>query len=214
MKDNTLHERYFNESSSVTHNPYHYSKVLAETEAWKIYKAQSRWDMIVICPGLVLGPSLTTESDSGSLFLLDELFSGQLWFGVPDLSFCTVDVRDVVAAHIKAAENPSANGRYIICDKKMASFINISKHVRGQATCKNRWALPQHQLPTFLVRLVGPLFGLTSKWMRANLGIRFPIDNERGIKDLDISYRPLSNTLDDHYKSWIAHGESKRHGGK
>ena len=96
MKDHTLHESYFNESSSVTHNPYHYSKVLAEKEAWKIQKAQTRWDMVAICPGLVLEPSLTSGSDSGSLFLLDELFSGQLWFGVPKLSFCTVDVREVL----------------------------------------------------------------------------------------------------------------------
>ncbi|KAF4337127.1 cinnamyl-alcohol dehydrogenase [Fusarium beomiforme] len=205
MKNNVLHESYFNESSSVTHNPYHYSKVLAEKEAWKIHEAQSRWDMVVICPGLVLGPSLATGSDSGSLFLLDELFRGDLWFGVPDLSFCTVDVREVATAHIKAAETASATGRYIVCDKEMARFVDISKHVRALA--KRKWSLPRHKLPNILIRVVGPLFGLTQKWMRANLGIRFTVDNERGIKELGISYRPLSETLDDHYKSWLAHNE-------
>lgn len=201
MKDNILHESYFNESSSATHNPYHYSKVVAEKEAWKIQKSQSRWDMVAICPGLVLGPSLTTGSDSGSLFLLDELFSGQLWFGVPDLSFCTVDVREVVTAHIKAAEVASASGRYIICHKEMTTFLEISKDVRSQA---KSWTLPRHQLPNFLVRVVGPLFGLTRKWIRANLGVRFSVDNKRGIKELGVSYRPLTETLDDHYKSWVA----------
>ncbi|KAH7160397.1 NAD dependent epimerase/dehydratase [Dactylonectria estremocensis] len=202
MKDNILHESYFNESSSATHNPYHYSKVLAEKEAWKIQKAQSRWDMVVICPGLVLGPSLTTGSDSGSLFLLDELFSGQLWFGVPDLNFCTVDVREVVTAHIRAAENASASGRYIVTDKEMARFIDVSKHVRSHA--EHPWALPRHLLPTSLVRIIGPLFGLTPTWMRANLGVRFSVDNERSVKELGLSYRPLTETLDDHYKSWVA----------
>ncbi|KAF5688049.1 cinnamyl-alcohol dehydrogenase [Fusarium denticulatum] len=201
MKDNILAESYFNESSSVTHNPYHYSKVVAEKEAWKIQKAQSRWDMVVICPGLVLGPSLTAGSDSGSLFLLDELFSGQLWFGVPDLSFCTVDVREVATAHIRAAETESAQGRYIICDRQMVRFVDISNQIRPQA--KRRWALPRHTLPNLLIRVVGPLFGLTQKWMRANLGVRFEVGNERGIKDLGIVYRPLSETLDDHYKSWL-----------
>ncbi|KAH6988939.1 NAD dependent epimerase/dehydratase [Ilyonectria sp. MPI-CAGE-AT-0026] len=201
MKDNILHESYFNESSSATHNPYHYSKVLAEKEAWKIQKSQSRWDMVAICPGLVLGPSLTTGSDSGSLFLLDELFSGQLWFGVPDLSFCTVDVREVVTVHIKAAEVASASGRYIICHKEMTTFLNISNDVKSHA---KSWTLPRHELPNILVRVVGPLFGLTRKWIRANLGVRFSVDNKRGIKELGVSYRPLTETLDDHYKSWVA----------
>ncbi|KAG5771435.1 hypothetical protein H9Q72_002029 [Fusarium xylarioides] len=169
MKDNILSESYFNESSSVTHNPYHYSKVVAEKEAWKIQKAQSRWGMVVICPGLVLGPSLTAGSDSGSLFLVDELFSGQLWFGVPDLSFCTVDVREVATAHIRAAEIESAQGRYIVCDREMARFVDISKQIRPQA--KRRWALPRHKLPNFLIRLVGPLFGLSQKWMRLVMSV-------------------------------------------
>ncbi|RKL22263.1 hypothetical protein BFJ72_g14718 [Fusarium proliferatum] len=202
MKDNILYESYFNESSSATHNPYHYSNVLAEKEAWKIQKAQSRWNMVVICPGLVLGPSLTAGSDSGSLFLLDELFSGQLWFGVPDVNFCTVDVREIATAHIRAAENQSASGRYIVTDKEMTSFIDISKLVRPLA--KRPWTLPGHILPTLLVRILGPFFGLSQKWMRANLGIRFSVDNERSIKELGVLYRPLAETLDDHYKSWVA----------
>jgi dihydroflavonol-4-reductase len=202
MRDNILHESYFNESSSVEHNPYHYSKVIAEKEAWKIQEAQSRWSMVVICPGLVLGPSLTAGSASGSLFLLDELFSGQLWFGVPDLSFCTVDVREVATAHIRAAENESTRGRYIVADKEMTSFVDISKLVRPLA--KRQWTLPRHILPTLLVRIVGPFFGLTQKWIQANLGIRFSIDNERSIKELGVLYRPLSETLHDHYKSWVA----------
>ncbi|KAF4450035.1 cinnamyl-alcohol dehydrogenase [Fusarium austroafricanum] len=206
MRDNTLSESYFNESSSVTHNPYHYSKVIAEKEAWRIQKAQARWSMVVICPGLVLGPSLTAVSDSGSLFLLDELFSGQLWFGVPDLSFCTVDVREIATAHIRAAENQSASGRYIVTDKEMTRFIDIAKLVRPLA---NRpWTIPRHVLPTFLVRIIGPLFGLSQRWMRANLGVRFTVDNERSIKELGVVYRPLAETLDDHYKSWAAQNGS------
>nr|RBR02306.1 hypothetical protein FVER53263_10141 [Fusarium verticillioides] len=112
MKDSILAESYFNESSSVAHNPYHYSKVVAEKEAWKIQKAQSRWDMVAICPGLVLGPSLTAGSDSGSLFLLDELFSGQLWFGVPDLSFCTVDSLAAEKAERERAERDHDEKRH------------------------------------------------------------------------------------------------------
>jgi dihydroflavonol-4-reductase len=202
MKDNVLHESYYNESSSATHNSYHYSKVLAEKEAWTINKAQSRWDMVVICPGLVCGPSLTPASESGSLYLLDELFAGKLWFGVPDLAFCTVDVREVATAHIKAAENPNAKGRYIICEKEMATFVDVAKTIKPKA--RRTWMIPTHQMPNWTVRVVGPAFGLSQKWMKRNLGVRFRVDNERSITELGMNYRPLKETLEDHYVSWLA----------
>src|SRR4051812_35270398 len=43
MKDGVLSEAYFNTSSTLVNNPYHFSKVEAEREAWKICKAQDRW---------------------------------------------------------------------------------------------------------------------------------------------------------------------------
>ncbi len=42
--------------------------------------------MVAINPGLVLGPALTPDSQSGSLFLLDELMRGVFFYGVPDFS--------------------------------------------------------------------------------------------------------------------------------
>ncbi|GKT45252.1 tetraketide alpha-pyrone reductase 2 [Colletotrichum spaethianum] len=197
----TLSEKYFNETSTVEHNPYHYSKVLAEKEAWKIAKQQDRWDMVVICPGLVLGPPLSKGSDSGSLYLIDELLRGELFFGVPNINFATVDVRDVATAHIKAAETPSANGRYIVAAKEMATFLEVSRLFRRLSKSP---VVPNHQLPDFLVRLVGPLFGLTQKWISRNLGVRFTVDNSRTITELNIDFRPLEKTLTDHYQAWKA----------
>lgn len=202
MRDNILHESYFNESSTTQHNPYHYSKVLAEKVALEMVRAQSRWDLVVICPGLVLGPSLSPASDSGSLFLIDELLRGMLFYGVPDLSFTTVDVRDVAAAHVKAAEKPAAHGRYIVAVEEMTTFSNLSRQFRAFHSWP--WFLPTHQLPTMLVRAIGPLFGLSQEWMRRNLCVRFKVDNKRGIEELGVTYRPLEETLRDHYTSWAS----------
>ncbi|KUI66643.1 Tetraketide alpha-pyrone reductase 1 [Cytospora mali] len=199
-----MSHEYFNETSTVEHNPYHYSKVLAEKEAWKFYQHQSseqkRWDLVVICSALVLGPTLTTSSESGSLFLMDELLSGWMFYGVPDLSFLPVDVRDVAAAHIKAAEMKEANGRYIVGPAETTTFLDISKHFKK---LKNGsiW-IPNFQLPTSLVEIVGPLFGLSQKWMACNLGVRFAVDNSRSISELGVNYRPLEGTLNDHFASW------------
>ncbi|KAF3802213.1 Bifunctional dihydroflavonol 4-reductase/flavanone 4-reductase [Colletotrichum gloeosporioides] len=195
----TLSEKYFNETSTVTHNPYHYSKVLAEKEAWEIAKEESRWDLVVVCPGLVLGPPLSAASDSGSLFLIDELLSGKLFFGVPNLNFATVDVREVVMAHIKVASTPTASGRYIVASRDMTHFLEISKLFRSLS---KSMLIPDHLLPDFLVRVIGPLFGLTRKWISRNLGTKFAVDNSRSIKELGIKYRPLETTLREHYQAW------------
>jgi nucleoside-diphosphate-sugar epimerase len=48
-------EEYFNTSSSLNHQPYSYSKVLAEKEAWEIHKNQDKWKLIVINPSFVMG---------------------------------------------------------------------------------------------------------------------------------------------------------------
>jgi nucleoside-diphosphate-sugar epimerase len=40
MKDRILTEEYFNTTSTLTYNAYHYAKTVAEKEAWTIYDAQ------------------------------------------------------------------------------------------------------------------------------------------------------------------------------
>jgi nucleoside-diphosphate-sugar epimerase len=200
MKDETLSEDYFNTTSTVENNPYHYAKTVAERAAWDAEQAQSRWRMVSVNPGLILGPSLTPASDSGSLFLLDELFKGYFFYGAPDFSFTVADVRDVAGAHIAAAENPDAHGRYIVAASRMASFLDMSRALRQRFP--HNYKLPQHGLPHWPVRILGPAFGLTQDYIRKHLGIRFPVDNRRGVDELGITYRPLEETLLDHYLAW------------
>ncbi|HTV86325.1 MAG TPA: NAD-dependent epimerase/dehydratase family protein [Dyella sp.] len=202
MQDQTLAERYFNTSSTLDNNPYHYAKVEAEKEAWRLSRAQDRWSLVAINPGMILGPSLTPASESGSLFLLDEMFKGYFFYGMPNLYLTTVDVREVAKAHINAANRPQAQGRYILAAREMISFAQIATIVR--AIHRRPWLLPRHQVPDPLVRLIGPLFGLTQDYIRRHLGIRFKVDNRRSIDELGIVYRPIEQTLHEHYRSWAA----------
>ena len=209
MKDQVMTEEYFNSSSTVNHNAYHYAKVLAEKEAWERYDMQAkrhRWRLVVINPGLVLGPSRSPYSESGSLALLHELLKGDLFFGVPDLYFTTVDVREVVQAHIAAATNVKAHGRYILAHQDKAAFLDVSKILKE---LKQSWSLPEHKIPSWIVFLLGPLVGLEWKWLRLNLGIQFKVDNHRSIEELGIVYRPLKETLRDHYQSWLQTSSAK-----
>ncbi|WP_328869538.1 NAD-dependent epimerase/dehydratase family protein [Streptomyces sp. NBC_00287] len=200
MDGRTLSEKYFNTSSTVENNPYHYAKTLAERAAWDAEAAQDRWRMVSVNPGLILGPSLTPASESGSLFLLDELFKGYFFYGAPDFSFTTADVREVADAHIAAAERPGAHGRYIVAAPTMTSFHDIARIVRTRHPRDLR--LPRTGLPHWPVRLLGPAFGLTQEYIRRHLGIRFPVDNSRSVKELGITYRPIEETVLDHHESW------------
>ncbi|MUZ62196.1 NAD-dependent epimerase/dehydratase family protein [Agrobacterium vitis] len=200
MKNNTVAEEYFNTSSNVQNNPYHYSKVLAEKEAWRIQGEQSRWSLTTINPGMILGPSLTPASESGSLFLLDEMFKGYFFYGMPDLSLACVDVRDVAQAHIRAALNPDAKGRYILAENRTRTFLEIAGYARR--VHPKPYLLPSWQIPNLVVRLIGPLFGLTQAYMTNHLGIRFALDNRRSQSELGIVYRPFEQTMADHYRGW------------
>jgi len=200
MEGQVLSERYFNTTSTVENNPYHYSKTTAEKAAWAAAESQNRWRMVAVNPGLVLGPSLTPASQSGSLFLLDELFKGYFFYGAPDFSFTVVDVRDLAAAHIAAAEEPDAHGRYIIAAPEMVSFFEMSQILRERFP--RSYKLPRVRLPHWPVRLLGPAFGLTQDYIRKHLGIRFRVDNTRSTTDLRVSYRPFEQTLTEHYQAW------------
>ncbi|MEU0433214.1 NAD-dependent epimerase/dehydratase family protein [Streptomyces sp. NPDC006290] len=200
MDGGVLSEKYFNTTSTVENNPYHYAKTLAERAAWEAEAAQDRWRLVSVNPGLILGPSLTPASESGSLFLLEELFKGYFFYGAPDFSFTTADVREVADAHIAAAEHSGAKGRYIVAAETMTSFHDMARVIRGRYPRSPR--LPRTALPHWPVRILGPAFGLTQDYIRKHLGIRFPVDNSRSVRELGITYRPVEETLLDHYETW------------
>jgi dihydroflavonol-4-reductase len=119
----------------------------------------------------------------------------------PRLSLATVDVREVVLAHIRAAENSAASGRYIVAGKQTISFVEISRIIRK--VHRRPYLLPRHEVPDLLVKAVGPFFGLSQRYIRNRLGIGFKVDNRRSIDELGIVYRPVEETLVDHYNSWV-----------
>jgi nucleoside-diphosphate-sugar epimerase len=212
MAGRTLSERYFNTSSTLDTNPYHFAKVRAEQEAWRLVGEQDRFDMVVLNPGLVLGPSFTPSSESGSLFLMNELMSGYFFYGAPNFSFTLVDVRDVALAHARAAALPSASGRYILARPEMVSFRQMATIIRDRYP--RHLQLPRHPVPDWAVRVLGPRFGLTPDYIRKHLGIRFPVDNRRSVDELGLTYRPAEETVLDHYESWRSNRAAKRAAGE
>jgi nucleoside-diphosphate-sugar epimerase len=202
----TFDESDWNTTSSLDHQQYSYSKVAAEQAAWDIANAQSRWDLVVINPGFVLGPSLTTASDSYSLETIMKFVDGSLRMGAPALEFGVVDVRDIALAHIKAGFTPGASGRHI-CVSRSMSMLDMGKVLRE--SFGSRYHFPRRELPTFLVWLGGPMNGLTRKYVSTNVGHPLRFDNGYARKDLAMEFRPTEETLVEQFQQLIDDGVVK-----
>lgn len=192
-----FNEQHWNTTSSVRHNPYQYSKAEAERTAWKIHDAQQRWQLITINPGMVYGPSLTRASKSASIGTLLQMGRGQLRFGVPNLVYGVVDVRDVAQAHVLAAFNPEASYRYLLVNREM-SMLDIAQTLRRHFG--NSYHFPKAQVPKPLVWAFGPLLGpITRKFVSLNVNYPVRFDNARSVA-LGVKYRPLDNTFREHFQ--------------
>lgn len=202
-----FNETHWNTSSSVDHQPYSYSKVAAEREAWKIAKDQSRWDLVCINPAFVLGPSLTKVSASTSIETIVNLGSGKLRTGVPHLVMSLVDVRDVARAHILAGDTPAANGRHIIAARE-ASLLDMAKILAPKFP---KYPFPKMEIPKIAAWLLGPITAdITRKFVSTNVGWPLKLDNARSKRELDLTYRPLDQTLTEHFQQLIDDGLLRR----
>ena len=202
-------EEIWNTSSSPAHQPYSYSKTLAEKAAWDIVSEQQRYDLVVINPAFVLGPSLLGNADGVSNRFMVQAGDGTFKSGAPDIAFGVVDVRDVAEAHLQAAYTDAANGRHILCkeDRSVLSMAIILRERFGDA-----YPFPKKTLPKFMVWLIGPFVGLERAFISANVGYPWKCDNTRSRIQLGIDYRPLEDTLCDHFQQMLDDGFVKKRG--
>jgi dihydroflavonol-4-reductase len=185
--DRTITEECWNTTSSLKHQPYNFSKTMAEKEAWKMQSQQQRWDLVVINPSLVMGPGISPDITSESFKIIKQLGDGTTKMGAPDYEIGLVDVRDVAQAHFAAGLIPTANGRYIISGHN-SSILKVSKMLRD--VYGSKYPFPIRIIPKFLLWLIGPLAGFTRKMISRNIGHPFRADNTKSIEELGMSYRP------------------------
>jgi len=187
-------EAQFNTTSSIDHQPYSFSKVSAEKEAWKMAEAQDKWKLVVINPSFVMGPFLVNQTNSGSMSFMSDIISGKYRMGAPELYFGFVDVRDVADAHILALENKNAQGRHILAEsvRNLAELCDIIEKLYPK-----KFKLPLMKAPKFLLYLIGWSFGLTNKFISRNIGWPIKLNNKKSIEELGLTYRPFEETVKD-----------------
>ncbi len=203
LPNGTANEGHWNTTSSLKHQPYSYSKTLAEKEAWKINETQNRWDLVVINPTLVLGPAVRPENTSESFRLIKQLGDGSMKIGVPDFEIGTVDVRDLALAHYNAGFIPEAEGRHII-NAASKTFLQLAEMLREKHG--DKYPLPKKTLPNWLVKLAAPTIGVKRKMLVQNLSYPWKVDNSKSIDKLKVNYRPVEETIVDFFDQMIENG--------
>ena len=109
-------------------------------------------------------------------------------------------MRDVALAHIVASEKESSQGRHIIANEPFSilQITNFLKELYGK-----QFKLPKSEAPKWLTYLIGPLFGVTRKFVKRNIGYPLFLDNEKSKQSLGIEYTSMKKTLDDMVKSLL-----------
>lgn len=201
-KGGVFTEASWNTTSSEKHQPYAFSKTLAEKLAWEMAGKQSRWDLVVINPGFIMGPSLSKRTDSTSIDMMLQMVRGKFKTGVPAGDMGFVDVRDVAKAHILAGFTPDASGRHI-CVESEHSMLDMADEIRKNYP---QLPLPKGFAPKGLFWLIAPFIGFSRKYVKLNVGFDVKFDNSYIKKDLQMSFIPFGNTIADHLEQLINDG--------
>ena len=196
--DKVLTEEDWNEKSSLERNPYYYSKTLAERAAWEFVENQEvEFDLVVINPFLVIGPSLTSSLNTSNKVFLDLLNGGTP--ALVQVAWGLVDVRDVATAHRLAMEVESASGRYLCANVtlKMREVVDRFKDMGY-----GRFKLPKLGLDSsFGSKLVLATSFIyprgTRSYLKTNLGRVPKFDNSKIQKELGLEFRSIDETLKD-----------------
>lgn len=193
--DYVLSEKDWNEKSTLERNPYYLSKMLAERAGWKfIEERKPAFDLVVINPFIVIGPSLSNSISESNQLLVD-LLNG-VYPGIMNLTWGFVDVRDVALAHVRALQ-PGAQGRYLCAADTvpMREVVEImTKH--GY----DRYKLPKLgmdcSIGDYAVKLSSYLQpkGIGS-YLRTHVGRVPKYDNSKIQRELGISFRDVRATI-------------------
>ncbi len=200
-----LDETVWNTTASLDYQPYSYSKTAAERSAWDIARAQSRWQLVVLNPSLVVGPALQARPTSESFRIVQSMGDGTLRMGAPRVGFGAVDVRDLADAHLAAAFLPHASGRNIVSahETDLLAMARTLLPRFGKA-----YPIPRRAMPKWKTWLFGPLLDrtITRRFVTRNVDVPWRADNSKAIRELGLAYRPLEQSMQDMFEQMIGSG--------
>ena len=189
-RDHVFDESDWSDVNGPRIGAYEKSKTLAERAAWEFMTAlgdDATMDLVVINPGVVLGPLLSKEwSTSGEI--IKKLLDGSVP-AIPDIRLAMVDVRDVAEAHIAAMTKSEASGQRFLCCIEAHSLQEIAQiltvHLEGRG-----FKIPSRSLPKMLFRLFA-LWDKPARLALSEVGRSVELDNRKIREILEFTPRDL-----------------------
>ncbi|KAL4450548.1 hypothetical protein ABPG77_000904 [Micractinium sp. CCAP 211/92] len=190
----TFTEADFNTACLRVCSAYGMAKTFSEWQAWAIAGQQTRWRLVSLCPGVVLGPPVVPNYKSESVLEVKKLVDGTHWPYAPPTGHATVDIDDVAAAHTLAMSIPEAHGRYLLAERgsDIPSWAAMLREMYPA-----RWVPPKvlpHWLVMAVLRLRGDDGGI--QWVKAEYH-KHKVDCSKAKKHLGLSFIPLEQSLRD-----------------
>lgn len=167
----TYSEEDWNETSTVEGGEaYWVGKTQAEKAAWELAQ-DLKLDLITILPEFIMGPVISARADGTSVGYMKAWVEGGVQSGAPVFA----DVRDVARAHILAAENPAATGRYIVANKESTPPQRIVAWLQAKFPDSAMGQVPED----------------------AHEESKVCIDNSKAAKELGLVLTPVRSTITD-----------------
>ena len=195
-------EEDWNTLSSLKRNPYYYSKVQAEKSAWDFVKSNNTdYDLVVINPFVVIGPSLGPGLNESNKIFKDMLSGG--YPTVMSINWGLVDVRDVAKSHILAMETTSASGRYLVSNEAM-EMKDVVSFLKNNGF--NKYRLPLVNLASPVGDKIMKILSYTqpkgsATYLRSHLSKKMQYNNSKVKRDLGLEFvtakDSIIDTLDD-----------------
>jgi nucleoside-diphosphate-sugar epimerase len=161
------------------HGPYTRSKVAAERVARR-HQGEGG-PVVIVYPGVVLGPHDPNEQLSDSMATMRNLVKGRVPALPRPCPLTVVDVRDVAALNAAAMKPGRGARHYLICGKR----VDVADVVRDVARLTGR-RLPVWPAPKRALAWSGRLFD----WLSLRTGKKMPLDAESLNMMLSASERP------------------------
>lgn len=180
---------------------YAKSKTLAERAAWD-FARESGVDLVVVNPGMVLGP-LRNPTIGTSIQVVHRLLTRDVPAS-PKMGFALVDVRDIATAHRLALETPSAAGnRYILAGEHL--WMRDIAAVLAEEFNPLGYRVPTGSMPTWLLRLMAR-FDASIRPALDFVGRRELVSSDKAHRELGWTMRPVRDTILDTAHSLIELG--------
>lgn len=186
--------------------PYGHSKFLAEAE---VYRAIRRGlDCVILNPTVIIGPGDLNQISSSVVL---EMARGNVPPTVPPGGVTVIDVRDVAAAHVAAAERGRTGERYLLgaVDLTHKAWLRLTAEAVGRR-------MAAFSLPAWLVmalawladrlRDVGVALPIEGNQLRLSTRMMF-FNCQKAWRELGEPQIPIRQSLRDAYEWYKAHGE-------